>query len=70
MTKILPEDELWDEWFDKQYELTNRIDRAIDGLSQGRDDQFRVSLYVAVIEHSAEAMRAFLHPKESEQTNG
>jgi hypothetical protein len=57
-----PDDKLWDweEWFDAQYELTERIDKAIAGLTADKDDAFRVALYSAVIEQAAEKMRRYL----------
>lgn len=53
-------DDSWDEWFDDQQKLTDRIRRAVTALSEGRGDGFRVALYSAVIESAAEAMRAFI----------
>lgn len=50
----------WDEWFDKQWDLTHCIDRAVADQSAGKGAGFRVALYAAVIEHCAEAMRAHI----------
>lgn len=58
-------DELWDEWFDKQHPLTERVDKAIEGLSVGKDDHFRAALYSAVIESAAERLRMYLIPLDS-----
>lgn len=52
--------EAWDQWFDNQWDLTKCIDRAVEGQSEGKDDGFRLALYAAVIEHCAEAMRAYI----------
>lgn len=50
----------WDEWFDAQFDLNERIERAVKGISAGKGDGFRVALYAAVIEHCAEAMRTYI----------
>lgn len=54
------DEKLWDEWFDKQYELNKRIDRAVSGLSVDRDAKFRIALWSSVIEHAAEELRSDL----------
>lgn len=56
----------WSEWFDRQSELTDQVDKAVAGLSEDRTYQFRVALYSAVIEHCAEKMRMFI-PDEAVQ---
>jgi hypothetical protein len=58
----MADNELWDEWFDGQMELTQRIERAVEGLATGKDDNFRAALYSAVIEHAAERLRMYIIP--------
>lgn len=57
--------EKWDEWFDNQYEICDRIKRAIDGLSKGKEgkarDQFRAAIWSSIIETSAEELRSDLN---------
>jgi hypothetical protein len=53
-------DPAWDEWFDAQYELTERIDKAIAGLAVGKDDAFKLAVWAAVVEHAAESMRMYI----------
>lgn len=58
----------WNEWFDKQYDLTEQIDRAIAGLSKGKTDQFRAALWAGVLEHGGEAIRGFIPLTASDDT--
>ena len=59
------EEAMWDEWFDKQYDLCKRIDRAIDGIAGHWVNQeipmnknaSRAALYASVLEHCGEAIR-------------
>lgn len=52
--------EHWEDWFSRQYDLNEQIDRAVTGLSKDKGDGFRVALYAALIEHAAEKMRTFI----------
>lgn len=56
--------ELWEEWFDAQYALCDQMDRAVAGLSAGKDDAYRAAVWSAVIEHAAEAIRMCVSPAE------
>lgn len=55
--------ELWEEWFDKQYDLVQRIDRAVDGIvgkfeiKPIHHNAARAALYAAVLEHCADKIR-------------
>lgn len=60
MSNKTPEQIAWDEWFDKQYDLCGQIDRAIAGLSVGKDDMFRAALWSSVVEHGAECIRFYI----------
>jgi sugar phosphate isomerase/epimerase len=55
-------EELWDQWFDGQFELCKRIDNAVHGLSGGyrgaNTAAVRAALYASVLEHCGEAIRA------------
>lgn len=55
-------DELWNEWFDGQDVLTDCIEKAINKLAQGKDDNFKAALHSAVIEYSAEQLRMYIVP--------
>lgn len=50
----------WDQWFSDQYDLNERIDRAIVGLTKGKPSQTRAALYASVCEHAAEQVRVNL----------
>lgn len=50
----------WDQWFDDQYKLNERIERAIVGLAEGKDDAYQLALWSSVIERGAEAIRAYI----------
>lgn len=50
----------WSEWFDKQWDLCHQIDRAIAGLSVGKDDMFRAALWSGVLEHGGEVLRQYI----------
>lgn len=58
-----PTDVDWEEWFDKQYDLNERIDKAIAGLTVGKGDGFKLALWSSVIEHAAETLRIYI-PEE------
>lgn len=58
------EELLWDEWFDRQYELVERIERAVKGASEGRTDSYRAALWAGVLEYGAERIRMYLTLKE------
>lgn len=52
-----PSDNEWDEWFDNQHELNERIRLAIKGLSKGHSELYATSLWSSVIEKAAEELR-------------
>lgn len=54
---VVRDDVEWEQWFSDQYDLCERIDRAIAGMTEGKPRQARAALYAAVCEHAAEKMR-------------
>lgn len=56
--RVVPGQEMWEEWFDGQYDLNLCIDRVIKDRAQGKPEGFKTALYSAVIEHCAEQLRA------------
>lgn len=58
---VEPRDEVdWEQWFSDQYDLNERIDRAIAGMTEGKPPQARAALYASVCEHAAEQVRVNL----------
>lgn len=53
---------IWQEWFDKQYDLVDAVRRAVRQQSHGRDRQFAAALLAALMESVAEDIRTYLDP--------
>lgn len=51
----------WEEWFDNQWDLQQRIDKAVEGLAKSYSEDargaYRLALWSSVIEHASEALR-------------